>query len=326
MVTANRQVPLPLLNPTKAFMSNKNIYHYVYRITNIVGKKHYYGVRTSKIHPSQDLGIKYFSSSKDNAFKQDQKDNPSHYKYKVVQIFSFRELAVQREVDLHNKFDVGNNVDIDGNKKFYNKTKQTSTGFDTTGMAAYKDGKGNVMMVLSKDKRVMNGELIHILSGIKHTKKSSLRETVTVKDVNNNYFRISIHDSRYLSGELVGVAKGLLPVRDRNNNFLQVSKTDSRYLSGELLAFSKGVSNIKCKNMVTVRNKFDECFNVSNEDPRYLSGELTAASKGVKRPNTPKRGKDKLTVCPHCGKEGGIRAMSRWHFENCKLINHLQTT
>jgi hypothetical protein len=27
--------------------------------------------------------------------------------------------------------------------------------------------------------------------------------------------------------------------------------------------------------------------------------------------------KSKIT-CPHCGKEGGSNAMTRWHFDNCK--------
>ena len=34
--------------------------HYVYRITNKIENKHYYGVRSCKIDPKLDLGIKYF--------------------------------------------------------------------------------------------------------------------------------------------------------------------------------------------------------------------------------------------------------------------------
>lgn len=29
--------------------------------------------------------------------------------------------------------------------------------------------------------------------------------------------------------------------------------------------------------------------------------------------------KQELTVCPHCGKEGGKQTMPRWHFDNCKM-------
>ncbi len=37
-------------------------YYYTYRITNTIAKMHYYGDRSSTIPPSEDLGIKYFSS------------------------------------------------------------------------------------------------------------------------------------------------------------------------------------------------------------------------------------------------------------------------
>ncbi|MDA9262994.1 NUMOD3 domain-containing DNA-binding protein [bacterium] len=106
----------------------KNLYHYVYRITNIKINKHYYGVRTSKQEPYKDLGIKYFSSSTDKEFKSDQKTNPQDYKYKVVSIRDTREESVGLEIRLHAKF----NVDI--NESFYNKVKQTSRGFDATGI------------------------------------------------------------------------------------------------------------------------------------------------------------------------------------------------
>jgi len=58
-------------------------YHYVYRITNILTNKHYYGSRSCNILPKNDLGFKYFSSSKDNDFIIDQKINPQNYKYKI---------------------------------------------------------------------------------------------------------------------------------------------------------------------------------------------------------------------------------------------------
>jgi hypothetical protein len=103
-------------------------YHYTYRITNKILNKHYYGTRTSKIEPKLDLGIKYFSSSSDKNFIQDQKDNPSNYKYKVIKTFNSREEALELEIKLHSRFNVGTN------ENFYNRAKQTSTGFDITGL------------------------------------------------------------------------------------------------------------------------------------------------------------------------------------------------
>ena len=110
-------------------MSSKSIYHYVYRITNKITRTHYYGKRSSKIEPKYDLGIKYFSSSRNKEFISDQKSNPQNYKYKIVAIFSTSEMASHREITLHEMFDVANN------SSFYNQSKQTSIGFDTTGIS-----------------------------------------------------------------------------------------------------------------------------------------------------------------------------------------------
>lgn len=110
----------------KAYMTSKPIYFCVYRISNLVENKHYYGYKSSKIHPSKVIGITYFSSSKNESGKQfiaDQKENPQNYKYKIVQIFNSKEEALSREIKLHNKFDVARNPN------FYNKSNQTSTGF-----------------------------------------------------------------------------------------------------------------------------------------------------------------------------------------------------
>jgi hypothetical protein len=105
------------------------IIYYVYRITNINLKKHYYGKRKTSIDPKLDLGIKYFSSSRDKQFIEDQKNNPHSYKYKIIKKFVSVEEATTLEIYLHNKFNVGKNP------IFYNKSKQTSTKFDTTGIS-----------------------------------------------------------------------------------------------------------------------------------------------------------------------------------------------
>lgn len=99
-------------------MNTEQVYHYVYRITNVVLKKHYYGKRTSKVFPKEDLGIKYFSSSSDKWFIEDQKLQPQNYRYKVVRLFCTEKEAIAHEVKLHNKFDVGRNP------RFFNKAIQ----------------------------------------------------------------------------------------------------------------------------------------------------------------------------------------------------------
>src|SRR5574344_2071036 len=94
-------------------------YHYVYRITNTKEQKHYYGVRSSKVEPKLDLGIKYFSSSTDKEFIQEQKENKSIFKYKIIRKFNSRKEANKFEIDLHWRFDVARN------ESFYNRAKAT---------------------------------------------------------------------------------------------------------------------------------------------------------------------------------------------------------
>lgn len=125
-------------------------YHYTYRITNIVEHKHYYGVRSSKLHPSQDLGIKYFSSSSNKEFISEQVSNPENFKYKIIKIFETREEAIALEIKLHAKFNVG------VNESFYNKAKQTSVGFDTTGAVGYKFNKDIIEKRIEKYKETVN--------------------------------------------------------------------------------------------------------------------------------------------------------------------------
>ncbi len=85
----------------------------------------------------EDIGIHYFSSSSDKDFINEQKLNPTSFKYKIVGIFETREQAIKLEIKLHKKFDVGIN------ESFYNKAKQTSIGFDATGQAGVPKSKEN---------------------------------------------------------------------------------------------------------------------------------------------------------------------------------------
>lgn len=105
-------------------LKTNQLYHYVYRITNIVENKHYYGSRSISILPKDDLGVLYFSSSNDLEFIQDQKDNPRNYKYKVLRVHDKRIDCLLFESYLHSIFNVKDH------KSFYNLSNQSLTGFD----------------------------------------------------------------------------------------------------------------------------------------------------------------------------------------------------
>lgn len=124
-----------------AIIGNK--YFYVYRITNKTTNTHYYGSRVCDILPTMDLGIKYFSSSYDTAFMEEQKISKSNFKYKVVKVCVDNIEKQLFESYLHNKFNVGSN------KSFYNKVKQTVEGFDCTG---HKFNLGRSLSAETKEK------------------------------------------------------------------------------------------------------------------------------------------------------------------------------
>lgn len=105
-------------------MSVRQVYHYVYIITNTVLNKYYIGSRTSNVEPYQDLGVTYFSSSTDSAFMEDQKANYQNYRYKVIAVLADREKANKLESKLHRIHDVKNN------KQFYNKANAASHFYD----------------------------------------------------------------------------------------------------------------------------------------------------------------------------------------------------
>lgn len=109
-------------------MTSTSIY-YVYRISNLVEKKHYYGFRICKTQdPKDDIGKRYFSSSTDKEFLIDQKLNPQNYRYKVVAKFDNKVAAALREVKLHKKFNVRTNPN------FYNRTNASSNGHNWYGV------------------------------------------------------------------------------------------------------------------------------------------------------------------------------------------------
>jgi hypothetical protein len=136
------------------------MHHYTYRITNIKTNKHYYGSRKSALPPYEDLGVQYFSSSSDDSFLQEQKDDPTKFKYKVL-LVSTPEKCISLESKLHQRFDV------DSNPAFYNKAKQTSTKFTTCNISSYNKDQllYDFMNLSTKEiKRTTMVEMEHFLN------------------------------------------------------------------------------------------------------------------------------------------------------------------
>jgi hypothetical protein len=130
---------------------NVHKFNYTYRIHNVNNNKMYIGSRSCNIHPKKDLGLVYFSSSRDKDFIRDQKVNPSNYEYLILDTFETREEADLYESKLHNEYDV------DKNTMFYNRAKQTTTKFryDPTGTKLSEEHKCNIGKAL-KGRKVSN--------------------------------------------------------------------------------------------------------------------------------------------------------------------------
>jgi hypothetical protein len=145
-------------------MASQYIYHYVYRITNLVENKHYYGKRSSKCDPKLDLGVKYFSSSRDKEFLIDQKNNPQNYKYKIVGSFSTNELAFAREIRLHAKFNCA------VSEKFYNRANSRTSKFSILGTKSSIETRQKISRALKGRKRSAEQIQNYIVSRIKANK------------------------------------------------------------------------------------------------------------------------------------------------------------
>lgn len=117
----------------------QNKFHYTYLLLDNNGKM-YIGARSCIVHPIDD---NYWSSSKYvlNAITKGIKFNKQ-----ILSIWNTRKEAINHEILLHEIFDVAKN------QSFYNKAKQTSTKFDTTGFVFSEEQKLKIS-IASKRKR-----------------------------------------------------------------------------------------------------------------------------------------------------------------------------
>ena len=145
-------------------------YHYVYIIVDLNNNKKYIGSRSCSIHPVDDLGKKYFSSSSNKEFIKNQKKYPNRFKYKIIDIMPSRKSAIELEISLHEWFKV------DVNSEYYNKAKQTSKKFSTQGIKFSKERNLKISKRMTGEKNPnwggLKAETIQKLKGQKRTLKS----------------------------------------------------------------------------------------------------------------------------------------------------------
>ena len=104
--------------------------HYVYLLEHRDKPMWYIGVRSCKCKIADDS---YMGSSKSMS-----KEEKSRCRKIILKRFSTRKEAIEYEIELHSKFEVAISPE------FWNKAKQTSTGFDTTGTKYSKERKKQI--------------------------------------------------------------------------------------------------------------------------------------------------------------------------------------
>ncbi len=101
--------------------------HYVYRVSSLLEEEYYYGSKSELLGITKDsLGIKYFTGSEFLRYKF--KDNPIHYKIKIIRRFDNPADKILFECYLHNYFNVKEH------SQFINRMNQLPWGFDYTGV------------------------------------------------------------------------------------------------------------------------------------------------------------------------------------------------
>lgn len=150
--------------------------HYVYLLINPLDNMMYIGKRSCDCSPEEDTS--YMSSSK--YVPKDLCDKL------ILEEFSTAKEAIEYEIYLHNHFDVANN------KQFYNKAKQTSTGFDTTGTTLTKEHR-------QKCSQALKGRAVSIEHANKISKSLSGHVQTKEHRDNNSKAQKALYDKGYIN-------------------------------------------------------------------------------------------------------------------------------
>lgn len=278
-------------------MSSTPIYHYVYLIEDLSPpntERFYIGVRSSKVVPELD---KYMGSPKDKDFKRRIVENPHDFIKTIVDILPSREIAVQLEINLHNTYDVAKN------NLFYNRSKQTSTGYSVQGVSNHRT-KGKAAAKLSStqehigfvdvnDIRWSTKEIVGTGTGIP---RKQIQNTKMAKNpvTGISLGRISSEDHRWITGEIIHHNIGIkressAPAKCVTSNKIlgNISMNDPRWITGEIVGIRSGSEASEFqKNSANAKDVITEISlgHVSYDDIRWGSGEIVPYNLSTTKP------------------------------------------
>jgi hypothetical protein len=272
--------------------------HYTYIILDMKKDMVYIGVRTSNCPINED---KYMGSSTHKDMIEGLKSRPDDFVKFVIMTFDTRDEAHQHEIDLHNEYDVGKNP------RFYNKVKSTSTGFNTAGIKLSQDHKDKI------------GAAQKGKPGMKPTQETRDKMSAAGKGKNQG-------PQKKATCPHCGKLGGISAMKHYHfDNCPTYTGKACKKLSQDKISVGKKGIKIGPQKKATCphcgksggisamkRLHFDNCPTYTGKAHKKRSQEtrdkISAAQKDKRQ---------KSVTCPHCNKSGGIRAMKRYHFDNC---------
>ena len=271
-------------------MNNSIIYTpYLYHIGWSKTNMHYIGVEYKPTAHPDNLWTKYFTSSKYvNAYRE---ENGEPDIVEVRKTFNTAEEAIQYEHKMLTKTDAARSElflnKSNGGGKFANYGPLS----DETKKKISESNKGRTFSAETKKK-------------ISDTLKGSTLSAET---------RQRLSEAKTGKKRMPHSAEAKKKISEANKGKIRSAETKKKMSKAQK---GKTFSAESKKKMSESKKK------MSAETKKKMSkaqkGKTFSAESKKKMSEAQKGKTQKVTVCPHCNKEGGARAMKRWHFDNCK--------
>lgn len=279
-------------------------YFYLYKITNNINKKYYYG-----IHCTNDLDDGYMGSGK-ILHQAYEKYGIENFTKEIIQYCSSLKEVSDLEKEIVNETLINDpqcyNI-IKGGYYLDEETLKQIGKFNSKNQTGEKNSQfGKCWIYKDNECKFIPKEQLNIYLEIGWKEGRIIKDTSKIKNANSN--RCWVHKGEiihfiqkndldiYLKNgftlgkqdkkpkqEFKGSMFNKVRVQDKFGNRFTVTKDDTRYLSGELFSILKDKPqqrNFNTIGKVSVKDKNGNTFLVNKDDQRYLSGELVGVNKG----------------------------------------------